>query len=68
MRLFDVIVLYLFAICYLLHELFLSVDECMYAILQFIVTYKVKCELDVLSIMHVSLSVLDLDRNSYSVK
>ena len=36
-RLFHVIVLYLFAICYPLHELFLSVNECMYAILQFTV-------------------------------
>ena len=31
-RLFHVIMLYLFAICYLLHELCLSVNECMYAI------------------------------------
>ena len=37
-RLCHVIVLYLFAICDLLHELYLSVNECMYAILQFIVT------------------------------
>ena len=37
-RLFHVIVLYLFAICYLLHELCLLVNECMYAILQFTVT------------------------------
>ena len=37
-RLFHVIVLYLFASCYLLHEIFLSVNECMYAILQFTVT------------------------------
>ena len=32
----HVLVLYLFAICYLLHECFLSVDECMYVMLQFI--------------------------------
>ena len=31
-----VIVFYLFAICYLLHECCLSVDECMYVMLQFI--------------------------------
>ena len=37
-RLFYVIVLYLFVICYLSHELCLSVNECMYAILQFTVT------------------------------
>ena len=59
---------YLFSIYYLLHELCLTVNECMYAIFQFIVTYKVNCELDVLSIMHMSLLVLDSDRNSYSVK
>ena len=58
-RLFHVIVLYLFAICYALHELCLSVNECMYAILQFTVTWKVKCELNVLSILYMGLSVLD---------
>ena len=32
----HVIVFYLFAICYLLHECCLSFDECMYVMLQFI--------------------------------
>ena len=59
MRLFHVIMLYLSAICFLLNELFLSVNECMYAILQFTVTKKVKCELNVSSILYMILSVLD---------
>ena len=37
-QLFHVFVLYLVAICYLLHEIFSPVNECMYAILQFTVT------------------------------
>ena len=37
-RLFHVIVLYLCTICYLLHECYISVSECMYAIFPFTAT------------------------------
>ena len=59
MRLFHVIVLCLFAICYLLHECCLSVNGCMHAILQFTAIVKAKGELNLLSILYMSLSVLD---------